>query len=43
MHVAVGTIFLFVGLCRIILNHFTTNHHLGLEAAILYWHFVDVV
>jgi cytochrome c oxidase subunit 3 len=43
MHVIVGTIFLVVGFVRIVLYHFTTEHHLGFESAILYWHFVDVV
>ena len=42
-HVLVGTIFLFVCLCRLYLNHFTTQHHFGFEAAAWYWHFVDVV
>lgn len=42
-HVLVGTIFLFVGLLRHIEYHFTSKHHVGLECAIWYWHFVDVV
>jgi heme/copper-type cytochrome/quinol oxidase subunit 3 len=43
LHVLVGTIFLIVGLLRTINRHFTAEHHVGLEAAIWYWHFVDVV
>jgi len=42
-HVIIGTIFIGVGLWRLYAYHFTTNHHLGLEGGILYWHFVDVV
>jgi cytochrome c oxidase subunit 3 len=43
LHVLVGTIFLVVGLVRLISYHFTDTHHLGFESAIIYWHFVDVV
>ena len=43
IHVIVGTIFILVGLVRIINYHFSNNHHQGFEASILYWHFVDVV
>nr|WUR10634.1 cytochrome c oxidase subunit III [Elmerina hispida] len=43
LHVAVGTIFIVVGFLRLVLYHLTSDHHLGLESAILYWHFVDVV
>lgn len=43
LHVIIGTIFLIIALFRIYLYHFTDNHHLGFEAGILYWHFVDVI
>jgi len=43
LHVLVGTVFLIVCLIRHINYHFTCEHHIGLEAAIWYWHFVDVV
>jgi len=42
-HVLVGTIFLIVCLFRHLKYHFSRQHHLGLEMAIWYWHFVDVV
>lgn len=42
-HVLVGTIFLLVCLFRHLSYHFTRDHHLGLEMAIWYWHFVDIV
>lgn len=42
-HVLVGTIFLLVALGRMISDHFSSDHHLGYEIAIWYWHFVDVV
>jgi len=43
LHVLVGTIFLTICLVRLMLNHFTREHHFGFEAAAWYWHFVDVV
>lgn len=43
MHVIVGTIFILVAFIRLLNYHLTDTHHQGCEAAILYWHFVDVV
>jgi cytochrome c oxidase subunit III len=42
-HVIIGTTFLAVCLGRAIKGQFTPTHHVGLEAAAWYWHFVDVV
>lgn len=42
-HVLIGLIFLTVCFVRLRANHFSQTHHLGLEFAIYYWHFVDVV
>jgi cytochrome c oxidase subunit 3 len=42
-HVFIGTCFLFICLIRLLLDHFTREHHFGFEAAAWYWHFVDVV
>jgi len=43
LHVLIGTSFLGVCLGRLVLQHFSTGHHFGFEAAAWYWHFVDVV
>lgn len=43
LHVIIGTIFLTIALVRLVKSHFSFNHHVGLELAIWYWHFVDVV
>jgi heme/copper-type cytochrome/quinol oxidase subunit 3 len=43
IHVIIGSIFLIVCIFRFLLIHFTRSHHFGYEAAIWYWHFVDVV
>lgn len=43
LHVIIGTAFIAVGLWRVLAYHPTDHHHVGLESAILYWHFVDVV
>ena len=42
-HVIIGTTFLLVCLFRAMKGQFTPTHHVGLEAAAWYWHFVDVV
>lgn len=43
LHVLIGTLFLFICLVRHIYYHFNADIHVGLEMAIWYWHFVDVV
>jgi cytochrome c oxidase subunit 3 len=43
LHVIIGTLFIAVCAGRLLNYHFTTTHHVGMEAAIWYWHFVDVV
>ena len=43
LHVAVGTAFIAVQYFRLLNHHHTKNHHVGMESAIAYWHFVDVV
>ena len=43
IHVLFGIIFLFINYYRLKKNHFSYLHHLGLEFAIIYWHFVDIV
>nr|AEI29256.1 cytochrome c oxidase subunit III [Polydrusus marginatus] len=43
LHVIIGSTFLFICLTRLYLNHFSSIHHFGFEAAAWYWHFVDVV
>jgi cytochrome c oxidase subunit 3 len=43
LHVLIGGIFLAVCLARLTLNHILSDSHVGVEAAIWYWHFVDVV
>jgi len=42
-HVFIGTVALTVCLIRMVLNHYSTEHHFGFEAGAFYWHFVDVV
>jgi cytochrome c oxidase subunit 3 len=42
-HVFVGVSFLTVNLIRSLRGDFTTEQHVGFEAAAWYWHFVDVV
>jgi len=42
-HVIIGTIFLIVCTIRLWSFHFHDNQYVGLDCAIWYWHFVDVV
>nr|WJQ21829.1 cytochrome c oxidase subunit 3 [Actornithophilus grandiceps] len=43
VHVILGSSLLLICLIRLCYNHFSSTHHLGYEASIWYWHFVDVV
>jgi cytochrome c oxidase subunit 3 len=43
LHVIIGTIFLLVCFFRHVFYHHLREHHVGLECAIWYWHFVDFV
>lgn len=43
LHVIIGTTFLLICLIRIMRAYLARDHHIGFEAAIWYWHFVDVV
>ena len=43
LHVLLGTMFIGVQFARLLQHHHTRSHHVGLEGAIAYWHFVDVV
>nr|AIZ58573.1 cytochrome c oxidase subunit III [Ornithodoros costalis] len=43
LHVIIGSTFLAITLLRTFLNHMSSSHHFGFEAAAWYWHFVDVV
>ena len=42
-HVIIGSLFLIVCFFRLIAHDFIRNQHVGFEAAIWYWHFVDVI
>jgi cytochrome c oxidase subunit 3 len=42
-HVVAGVLFLLVGMVRLMLDQVTSEHHMGIEFAIYYWHLVDVV
>ncbi len=42
-HVSVALIILLVTLIRSFRGHFSPEHHFGVEAATMYWHFVDAV
>lgn len=43
LHVILGTVFISLILMRLLMNHFSSLHHVGFEARAWYWHFVDVV
>lgn len=43
LHVICGAICLTISGIRLYNDNLTSEHHLGLEFAIIYWHLVDVV
>ena len=43
IHVIVGIIFITVGQQRLEKEEQTTEHHIGMEFAIYYWHLVDII
>jgi cytochrome c oxidase subunit 3 len=42
-HVVVGLVFIFICLERLKAQGFSKDHHIAFEAALWYWHFVDVI
>lgn len=43
IHVLIGTIFIIITFLRIMINHFTIDHHLGFNFSALYWHIIDLI
>jgi heme/copper-type cytochrome/quinol oxidase subunit 3 len=43
LHVTVGAIFLLICLIRSLRGDFTAKNHFAVQAAEMYWHFVDIV
>nr|YP_010279289.1 cytochrome c oxidase subunit III [Tetrapedia diversipes]UKG21058.1 cytochrome c oxidase subunit III [Tetrapedia diversipes] len=43
LHVMIGILMFISCIMRLMLNHFSNIHHFNFEAALWYWHFVDVV
>ncbi|HEU5377370.1 MAG TPA: heme-copper oxidase subunit III [Ktedonobacteraceae bacterium] len=43
LHVTIGVIFLLICLIRSLRGDFTVKNHFAVEAAEMYWHFVDIV
>jgi cytochrome c oxidase subunit III len=43
LHVTAGVVVLAGVLIRAFMGHFSSTNHFGVEGAVLYWHFVDVV
>ncbi|MBO0780391.1 MAG: heme-copper oxidase subunit III [Ktedonobacteraceae bacterium] len=43
LHVTIGIIFLLIVLIRALRGHFSEKKHFAIEAAEMYWHFVDIV
>jgi cytochrome c oxidase subunit III len=43
LHVTIGVIFLLIMLIRSLRGDFTAKNHFGVQAAEMYWHFVDIV